>query len=191
MEFFQKSGFASRKYQLLDDKIIVETKNINESLKYEVRYEEIGTEVFYKSENRIVQKIFAFVCLLLPSVFTISYLLKRFNNLGVVIVFWIISIVLASLFFFKKGEDNIILSGGTKVLVFFRTKPNEKEVLSFIEKIFNKRKSFLLQKYLYDVKFHSGEEYLERLAWFRDRNIITDFEHNDFIEDFKIKNLFN
>lgn len=147
-EFSQKRGFNKRKHTLYDNKILVESKTVQTIGKYEVKLDQIGFNIQYQTDNTLGRKVVLCICIGIPVIVIILELtLHNIGKLNLLInnFCWLSIAFLALL---KQPQDNIFLVGGEKNLVFYRTVPNEKEVLDFIQLIITAAKNNIKSKYL-------------------------------------------
>lgn len=188
-EFKQKKGFSTKKHYLYEDKIIVESKTLQQFDKYEVKLDKLGFEIQYQAENTTVRSIFIIGCVA-TLLFITGYELFYHNiNNGHLAVYYFCILFLLGMALIKEPIDSIFLVGGEKNLVFFRTSPSEKEVLSFIETVISATKNKLKNKYLSPDETVPDEEYIPRLQWLKENEIITKKEFENLKKDFEIDRL--
>jgi hypothetical protein len=96
---------------------------------------------------------------------------------------------LSVLNYLKQHQDDVFLIGGQKNLVFYREIPNESKVLEFIGEVISVSKTLLKAKYVVIDCTMSEEEFLGRLNWLVEREIISISEKSNLMQDFKIKKL--
>ncbi|ANI88057.1 hypothetical protein A9P82_01200 [Arachidicoccus ginsenosidimutans] len=188
-EFIQKRGFNYRKFFLYSDKIIVETKSVRKINKYEAKLDRIGFNIHYQADNVMAGKIFLWVCIALPMILTVAELWEHNIDVRTLIIFYVIFLILILTNFLKQHQDDIYLTGGQINLVFYRAIPNEQEVLNFISQIVRVSKEYLKEKYTQFDDFTKEEIFMNQLRWLLDRDVITNEEYNNIVENFKIKRL--
>lgn len=182
--FKQKRKFNYRIHTLYEDKIIVEYKTIKEIVKYEVKIDQIGFDTHYERENTIAGKIFFYFCLVFPFV---CFLPNKVDYSIIALNFGIFYF-LAIIGYFKVNKDDVFLIGH-KNLVFYRSVPNENEVLEFIDLVISTSKEYLKSKYIVIDNHITEDEFVARLNWLLEMKIITSEELIDLKEEFKIKRL--
>jgi hypothetical protein len=185
----QKRGFNSRKYTLYEDRILVESKTVQQIDKYEVKLNKLGFEIQYQADNTFGRKIFLSICIAIPVIVTIFEL--TMHNIGKINLLinnfcWL---SIAFLIILRQPLDNIFLVGGEKSLVFYRATPSEDEVLNFIEQVIGATKNNIKQKYLNYDEAVLGEEYLARVIWLKENEIITRVEFENLKNDFELRKL--
>ena len=185
----QKQGASLRKYILKEDRILVETRSLRNNEKYEVMLDSIGLDKLYKAESTIIGKIFFFFCLAIPIAMTIALLAGSQIETGTLIVNYVFWFGLAIAGYFKKSKDDIYLTGGPRVLVFYRIIPNEKEVLDFIDEVIAASKKYLKEKYAKVNVDISQELFFNRLNLLKDKNIITESEYQEIKNEYELKKL--
>lgn len=189
-EFTQKRGFNYRKFHLYHDKVIIETKTIRKIEKYEVKIDNIGFDILYQADNVIIGKIVMFICILIP---ILLVFLNLFNGQDILaaktIMIFMVCWGFALINYSKQHQDDIILKGHQN-LEFYRSIPNEDEVLEFISLIVSSSKSYLKKKY-YKLKEHSNEVDLQNtMTWLLDREVISESEFDKIMNDFHLRKSF-
>lgn len=185
----QKRGFNYRKHTLFSDKVVVETKSTRKIDKYEIKIEKLGFQTQYQADNTLPGKIFFAVCMVIPVALIISELLLHnvgTRNLLINCVCWF---GLALFSFLKQHQDDIFLVGGDKNLIFYRNIPSEQKVLDFIELVIKATKDNIKSKYLSFDPNTPDEEYLARLNWLKETEMITEEEFENYKIDLEIKRL--
>ncbi|GEO08812.1 hypothetical protein [Segetibacter aerophilus] len=185
----QKRGFNYRRHTLFADKVLVETKSTSKIDKYEVRIEKLGFQTQYQADNTMPGKIFLVVCILIPVALTISELLLHNVGMRNLIVNYVCWLGLAIFSIFKQHQDDIYLVGGDKNLVFYRNIPSEQKVLEFIELVIKATKDNIKNKYLTFDPNTPDEEYIARLNWLKETDMITEEELENYKIDLEIKRL--
>lgn len=98
--------------------------------------------------------------------------------IGLIIgIFTAITIILSKFFFTKKYEKSI--SGSYITIRFLYFEKKQKEVDEFILKIKTERNSFFKEKYLHKKSYENFEDYLSRLDWLLEEEIISENEFNN------------
>jgi hypothetical protein len=189
-ELFQKKGFNYRKHIIFDDKIVVEYKNFNQIIKYEIKIDQIGFNLQYEKSNHLFAKIYFWFFVSMPLIYLLICYFKSieielsalFSGIGLSLIFIITN-------YFNKPKDDIFLVGNQKNLVFYRNIPNEKLVLEFIEEIISTSRKYLKLKYTVIEKYMTEDEFSATLRWLLEKDIINRIEFENLIQDFKIKQL--
>ena len=189
----QKRGSLYRKYTLLHDKIIVETKDLKKINKYEVSLDRIGFRLQYQAESgALIIKIISIFFLLCGIVF-IS--LKIFGQLPEysypnVFALTILCFLFSFLFYIKKPQDDIFLVGGRNNLVFYRAIPNEEKVLEFINLIIAGSKNYMKEIHAKVDPTINEELFYSKLHWLKSIEVISEMEMEELKNEYRIKKLF-
>jgi len=188
-EFVQKRGLNFRKFCLYPDKIVVESRNMTKIEKYEIKIESVGFDTFYQAENVLVGKVIFMICILAPFFFTALRLFpeQKISN-GNLFIITIFCWGFALLNYLKQHQDDIFLKGQQN-LVFYRDKPNEQEVLEFINLIISTSKNFLKKKYFRFDESTDEYEFKNTMRWLLEREIISTSEFEKIKNEFHIKRL--
>ncbi|MDL2142471.1 hypothetical protein QQY79_08055 [Flavobacterium tructae] len=189
VDLLQKRGINSRKFILKDNKIIVDVKSLRKNDKYEVKLDQLGFDIHYRSDNTIPGKLFFFVCITLIIALTILYIFTNQVNQGTLIFNYIIWGTIALITYFKQHQDDIYLTGGQTTLVFYRDIPHEKNVLEFIEKIKTNTRIYLKEKYTNFDNIFSEHDFYNRINWLKDMEIISSSEYAEYKSNFEINRL--
>lgn len=130
---FQKKGFSSQKFTLHHDYIQIETQTLAKKTRYDVKLERLGFELQYHATNTFLKKLAIIGCSICIIALTILvFIFHKEIELEMLFILYVaaLGIIIGSVF--KHYSDDIYLVGPTN-LIFYRNKPNEKEVLAFIE----------------------------------------------------------
>lgn len=189
--FVQKRGINnSRKFILSTDKIIVESKTAREKLKYTVKLDDIGYDIYYKADSTLAGKIFLLVCLGIIIGMWIAFLLGKAELPTAIIVSVILGFI-SLLNVLTINQDDVCLSGGPKTLCFYRNKPNEEAVSAFIDKVIRTSKEFVKNKYS-KIDISIPEDiFRARLDWLMELEIITDNERSYLLNKYSTEKLFD
>jgi hypothetical protein len=189
-QFIQKRGFNYRKFFLHPDKIVVETKTIRKLDKFEVKMDRIGFDIQYQADNTVGGKILFVFCLGLPLLMTVlQFFPHQKTSFGSLVICYIFGFGIALLNYLKQHQDDIFLLGGQKNLVFYRNIPDEAAVLEFIEQVISTAKQYMKTKYTTFDTYTSEEDFMNRLHWLQDREVITDKEYSEIKEEFIVRRL--
>jgi len=189
MEVFeQKRGLNSRKHILYSDKIFVEIKTLRKNQKYELKLDKIGHNIHYQSDSTILGKIFFCICIAIPVIlWIIHFALPEQLDRGTVSANTVIWWLLALINILMQHQDDLYIVGGQNSLVFYRTIPNEKQVLNFINQVILTSKAYIKNKYsVVDVNIPE-EIFLSRLNWLKEEEIISDIEFSQLKDDYSTK----
>jgi hypothetical protein len=127
-------------------------------------------------------------------------LMTFYKALGAVFLFWffmegnIFFTIIAFLavlyfvidYFYLSGSVIVVNSKSTPIL-FLKNRPNEVEVLEFIEELQNRIKAFLKWKYGnldQDLPF---DLQIKNYRWLRNQEVISDDEYDQLCQDLKVK----
>jgi hypothetical protein len=188
----QKRGLSTRKFTLLPDRILVESKNVRTVDRYEVKLELLGNEKHYQADSTMVGKIVIAVFLLMPALLAIGY----FNNptpksKRELIAAALLSGLVALIGFLKQHKDDIFLVGGQKNLVFFRAVPDEASVLRFIDQVIAASRAYMHAKYtVIDINLPE-EVFAGRLTWLKEQDIIDDIEVEELLASYTARKLYS
>jgi hypothetical protein len=188
-EFKQKRKFNYRKHTLYEDKVVVEYKTAKQTVKYDVKIDQIGHDVHYERENSIHRKVMCWFFLIAPIVVigVRFFVHNKFDYATIVLIFGM-SYFMAFLIYMNEDKDDLFLIGH-KNLVFYRNVPNENEVLEFIDLVISTSRKFLKSKYTVIDNHITEDEFVARLNWLLEMKIIASEELIDLKEEFKIKRL--
>ena len=188
-EIKQRKGLETRSYKLDSDSEFVEVdyKSIKHKLKYKIHLTEIGNEIEYEADNIIVGKIFVGITCLLTLICLGIYLFGNPEKPGTYAANVIIWGAISLMGFLKPHKDDILIVNGTKVIRFFRNKPNEGNVLEFanyIIKIANEKKKELA------INFDFNEEqFLANINWLMNMKLIDKTEFENLKSEYQLKKL--
>jgi hypothetical protein len=189
-KFIQKRGIGYSKFYLYEDKVVVETRDLRKINKYEVPIEQLGMELQYQADNVIAGKIAVVVCTIVSIASLISCFFQTSPKEKNIAIFNSICFFLIAIFMYLKPHaDDVYLVGGNKNLMFYRNRPNEDEVLKFLNEVIETTKSFVRKNYLKFDDNTNQDEYFARLDWYLRKKIITDDERQDLKEEFTLKRL--
>lgn len=188
-ELIQKNRFSHRKFILSDDKIYVEYKSPKDTSKYELSLDQLGFTKHYHAAVSISEKVAIIFFLLAP--FVVLGLQYSQNKIDVnkLISLTLLSFVAAAIAFFKEKKDDIYLKGGKHNLVFYRNRPNETEVLEFIDLVIATTKKHLKSRYVYFDSYTDEEYYLNGVLYLRNLKIISNREVHELLSAFKTSRL--
>ena len=185
----QKRGTRFRKFTLLEDRIQVETKSLAKNEKYDVMFENLGSNLSYQSDSTVLGKIFFYICLAVPIILTVAVILGSQIETGTLIFNYILWFGLALLNFLKKSQDDVFLVGGIQSMVLFRNVPTENEVMNFINTIKSAQKKYMIEKYTkVDVDIPQ-DLFFARLQWLKEREILNESEYTTIKKDYELKKL--
>lgn len=187
--FIQKRKLNYRKFQIKDDKIIIETKSHTKIYKYEVYFNELGFDLHYVSDNVLPGKITFWITTLIPVIIFISSYYNNSMQPGMIVFFTIIFWGFSLFNYLKEHQDDIFLVGGHKNIAFYRSIPNEVEVMEYIEKVKNKLKEYYKGKLaVVDISVDENE-FKARLDWLLSKEIISNTEKERLLTEFNLKRI--
>lgn len=187
-ELIQKKRLNLRKYTLLEDRLLIEFKDHNALRKFSVTLEDVGTNIEYHKESKrqyIVGAAFLGALIFANFIF---FLLGKLESAPFWIMAFMLSIMIC-LTLLKQSKDDIFLTGGKSNLIFYRTKPSEEKVLEFIDHIISTRKAYFISTYTVFDKNTTEDDFYYRLNWLKHIKIISEEEHEDLANGFKIQKL--
>jgi len=189
VDFKQIRGSNFRKFKLTPSKIIIETRSSRKNIKYEVKLDRLGFDIFYQSDNTTPGIIMFGICIAIIIGATIEHFTSGTLDTPGLIVTWISCCGFCLLNYLKQHQDDIYLTGGEVNLVFYRNKPNEETVLNFIEEVKKQTKLFLKEKYTVFDDTTTEHDFYNRMIWLREHEIIDQNEYITYINEFEIQKL--
>lgn len=175
--FSQRFFFATKTFQLYDNKVSVKEKSLFSDREWEARYDELGLDIAKIKSREGIGNAVLFGGLFIVSAhltyraFTdgktdtkLAWLFVFFCFMWGVVLSWTIQ---------KYFTAHYFLTGGNKTLEFFINSPNEKEVLTFIEKIRERIKEKLKEEYLTFDPDLTFDEQLKNLKFLKRYDIIS------------------
>jgi hypothetical protein len=185
----QKKGLETRKYRLNSetDNLEVEFISLKHKLKYNIKCINIGNEIEYEAENSIIGKFF-FVVTVLITIFSFGmYFFGNAKNPGSYIFSAIIWGCLSLFCLIKTNKDDILITNGNNVVRLFRDKPNEEEVMEFVNQLIlisnEKKKDFFVNFDLEENDFNGN------INWLLNMKIIDKIKFEDLKAEYRIKKL--
>ena len=188
-EFRQKKGFKYRNFVLYSDRINVEIKTTSETARYDVKLEELGFELHYHTAHKSKLQVYIFCGVMLSLMATILIMDEKREDTGAVVFLGLILIIISITGFLTGIVDDIYLVGGPKKLLFFRNTPNEASVLEFIDTIKETQTLHYKTKYTFYNSRTIHEEYVSRLLWLKDTEVINEDEYGQLLHNFEISRL--
>jgi len=186
---FQKRGFNSQKFTIIDDHIQIEIKTLSKKTKYTVKLERLGFEIQYHATNTFLKKLAIIGCSIGIIALTILVIIApKEIEFEMLFIFYVaaLGIIIGSIL--KQYNDDIYLVGTTNV-IFYRNKPTEKEVLAFIDEVIKATKTFLKSKYTDFDEATTTQEFYNCLNWLYEKEIITRDEYIDYKASFDLQKL--
>ena len=182
-EFVQRKGLLSRKFILKNDRLVVREKTMSDIIQYEVMLDRIGYEKLYKAENTLLGKIFTIACFLIPFYTLYLYLQKeaQIESLIICVVLCWLMVIISLL---RVNKDDVILIGGAQPISFYRNKPNEQLVSSFIDEVITTSKEYMKIQFLKFEDYSSKEEYWNVIRSLKRMNVLTEKEFSLLKEEF-------
>ena len=132
---FQKKGFNSRRFTIFHDRIQIETRTLSKNMKFDVKLERLGFELQYHAANTFFKKLAIITCSIGIAALTVLFFIFS-NEIETEMVFlcYVGALGIIGGSSLKQYNDDIYLIGPTNI-IFYRNKPNEKEVLEFTEEV--------------------------------------------------------
>jgi hypothetical protein len=185
----QKKGLETRKFRINDetDNLEVEINSLKHKLKYNIKCINIGNEIEYEAENTIIGKFFLVVMLLI-TVFSLGvYFFGNAKNPGSYIFSAILWGCLSLFSLLKSNKDDVLITNGSNVVRLFRDKPNEKEVMEFVNQLIlmsnEKKKEFYIN---FDL---DENDFVGNINWLLNMKIIDKIKSEDLKTEYRIKKL--
>nr|WP_297166513.1 hypothetical protein [uncultured Dysgonomonas sp.] len=188
----QKKGFNFRKFQLYNNKIIIEERSASKITKYDIELDEIGYRIYHEKDNTTIGQIVTWIFVCIPFILIIIYFLEddKKGGLGIIAFNTVIWWGFALFSFLKQNKDDLILTGGQSSISFYRNKPNEQNVLDFIKILIEVSKKYIRDKHLIFKEYETEEEIINRLKWMLAIEVITNKEYDIIREELKKRSLF-
>lgn len=187
----QKSYFEKRYFEILDDRIIIKRSTYKEDLEYYIRLEELGFDVFRKTEkinNLILLVLFIFDCAY------VGLLINSLITWDRLVVFWLLVtvffIAVTVACYINRNKSLVYLMSGDKTLELFSDKPDSNIVNEFIGSIHEEMRINYKNKYAI-VDLSLPKEYsISRFKWLKEIKAISEEEYRDLMQDLETKSLF-
>jgi hypothetical protein len=188
-EFIQKRGFNYRKFTLYPDKLIIKTRTTSKVQQFELELDKIGYNKVYEADNVIWGKVIAIITTVIPLIFIAAKLLGAEIGASSIVLVAMPCWGLTLLNYLKEHQDDIILTGNYTTINFYRNKPSEEEVLSFIDEVIATSKQYIKKKYLRFEDYTTEEDFYNNLILMRAQKVISTSEYNLLKEEFKRNSL--
>ncbi|SFD65658.1 hypothetical protein [Spirosoma endophyticum] len=190
-EFIQKRRFSYRKFGLYSDRLLVEQKTISQFTKFEIKLDQIGSNLHYQSDNILAGKVFLYISIAIPLILTIANLIQHNSLLEIkyLIMNYILWLGIALANYLTEHQDDIILTGGSQNLFFYRNIPDEQSVLVFIDDVISASKSHMRNKYTKIDSYVSEGDFINRLQWLLANEIISEQDFAQLREEYRISRL--
>lgn len=189
-ELTQKGYFEKRCFEILDDKVIVKRFTYKENLEYYIRFEELGFDVFRKTEK--VSNIALFFLGLLDCMY-VYLLIDSIIKWDKMIIFWSLVLVgfliITVIYYVNRHKSFVFLVGGNKTLELFNDKPTSNTVNEFITSIHDRMRAYYKNKYAV-IDLSVPKEYsISQFKWLKDIKAINESEYKQLIEILETQHL--
>ena len=191
-QLIQKTWTNRKEFTIENDSLLIKTENIREDLEYKIKFEELGFDTVKK---RVKTANIPFYGFLIFDLMYVGLILSSVANKEPFKqqVFWLVALIFFSIMtiaaYYNRNKNVIYLTGGQKVLELLAEKPDNKTVISFIEKIHQSMREFYKTKYSsfdldtpYEIK-------LNQLKWLKEIRALTDKEYNELLDNTKTENI--
>jgi hypothetical protein len=186
----QTRGFNSKTFTIEKNRVCIETKSFSKATKVYVKLEKLGFELQYVKKNYYPKKILLAAIWFLPIVLTILLLLDTPNIAEEgVFAFYFIALIVSFVSATDSYQDDIYLTGGESALLFYRNRPNESDVLAFIDEVISSTKAFLKAKYTDFDEATTAQDFYNCINWLYNREIITREEYINYKASFDMQKL--
>ena len=174
---YQKDLFFHQKwFELSPEGISVRQKGLFNSNEYTLKYDGIGTKIVKSKSSKKTWLIISILLFLLAT----GLLIEKVPGGGITLA---LSILFLAIFFFTFKHSFFLATQDNKSAIEFLTyKPSKQELQEFINKIKNKRKDYLLDKYGQITKMLSYQEQYHSLLWLSDNDVITKEEYDNKLQ---------
>jgi hypothetical protein len=189
----QRYLFATKSFQLLDNKVTIKEKSMFEETEWEARYEDLGLDTVKIKNREGISNFVLFGGLLGFSIFiTFKAFTDGKTDFKLALIFFFSCFVWGWIIMWsiqKYITAHYILTGGDKSLEFFTDSPNNKQVLTFIDKIREKTKSKMKTEYTIFDQDLTFEDQLNNLKYLKAKSIISNVEFETIKEDLRRQHL--
>jgi hypothetical protein len=191
-QLIQKGWSLKNEVNIEDNHLTVKRKTQKEDLDYQIKFEELGFELFKKVDR---STNFGFYFFGISNILMIYGLFKAITGHEPLssILICISCIVLFGFLcvsaYKERNKEIIYLSGGSKALELLATDPDRETVSAFIDDIHNAMRAYYRRIY---TDFEEDTPYEEKLAvlkWLREIKSITDEEFNELKATYKTDNI--
>lgn len=190
-QIIQRKGFEVRSYKIDSDSEFIEVfyKSIKDKVKYRIQLVEVGNEIQYEAENTITNphRIFSIFFGTSAIISIFCYFLVPRSNPVIFIFLAILMSILCFISLIQPVKDDIVIVNGVKPIRLFRSKPNEKKVIEFANKLIkiaNQKKKELA------IDFDLNEEqFLGNIQWLLSMKLIDRKELEKLKSEYKLKRL--
>ncbi|OGH71178.1 MAG: hypothetical protein A2921_03110 [Candidatus Magasanikbacteria bacterium RIFCSPLOWO2_01_FULL_43_20b] len=172
----QRYGLNFKKFEILDNGVKVSDRYLWNYFECALSFEEILNKEIISTNKKGGWLVVFFVFLIVSIILGIVQIYYSTDDKWA-ILFWIgMAIISLAIFLFNKKDFRIIQGLNSANLVFFNNRPDKETLDNFIKEIFEKRRSFFLNKYVSD-SFEQDEK-LRSLNWLYEKEIIDLDEFN-------------
>jgi hypothetical protein len=188
----QKSLGSKEEFCIENDKLIIKSSNLNKSVEYSIRLDQIGFDIEKKRTKSVLLLIPFFIAL---SALEFYVLIDEYNKgtrfpeLLIYIFGSIFFPILAVCSFFQKTET-IFLTGGNKIVKLNALKPDKQTVDTFIDELHTSIRLFYKNRYAHVDALLSKETSIGNFRWLREIGAINEFEFEQLIAELNFNNLF-
>ncbi len=188
----QKIRKDKRRFEIVDDGVIVDINNLGSIQNYKVNFDEIRKDEFIniKSADTIV---WLFVFSAIFNVIFLTIILTEFGNISFENGKWIfLGLMSVIIIIFGTLKDhfqkvNIKTLESNKPLNFIYTKKTSNEVDNFISQIKEKQKTFLKNLYFKVDPIIPFEVQKSRILWLYETEIISEKEYRNILSELERK----
>jgi|ERR1700722_15630008 len=181
-DLIQKRMLEKREFTLEGNGVNVLTKNLVESNKLFVKFENIPPRSQELTSGS--RKLFMAVIILTFLALVSSPLLFQRDGWEFGVTMWILCIFFWVGFIFGRKSYIFFKQNNTGV-VFFKNKPSAQKLDDFIKKLFVARNVYLLKKYGQFSDVDTFEDKMGRLNYLRAQEVISEEEFETKIKEFK------
>ena len=147
--FKQNWIFSFKIFELTDREIRVKSRTLKESTQYTIKLEDLGQDIFHKSESTIVRNMFVSIFSILLIILVLVYFYSDNPPNGeTVAVCFMIWIPLLTFLVLRRGVKDTYVFGGKSVLVLYQDRPSKIEVNAFVEEVILRSRMLVRSKYM-------------------------------------------
>ncbi|RYE16791.1 MAG: hypothetical protein EOP42_33345, partial [Sphingobacteriaceae bacterium] len=189
---FLEPSFLKANGYIETEGLLVKTKNANEELEYQIKFEELGFDLIKKRVKTANIPFFAlllfdalYIGLLISAVIGHDPFRQQLYWLGSLLLFSILTIITYQ----NRNKDVVYLTGGQKVLELLLEKPDSKTVNEFIDSIHYAMRQHYKNKFLSFDSDTSFELRVNQLKWLKEIKALTEEEYKELLNATKTDNV--
>lgn len=185
----QRRFWVKRRFELDESGVNVYYKDLKKTHELEVSYKDISGKRERLVEGDFSMYVIFRICLIVMTIGLLGVeVMNWLTYRDILIIFLVGAAALIAYYISRKDYIKIGLTNDTN-LYFFKDRPSESEVNSFIESMLQKRDKFLRKNFLEFDKLVPYENQSHNLDLLRDYKVLDEQEYDN--EKQRLKRLFN